>query len=766
MNSAFLRVLGRLFSVLALASGLLLGAAESSRATDLAIDSIPLQKVPCGKTLVVPVAANGDGPLNFTVKSSDARLIPLVKTGNPFLKISVSYAGNGVTSGSTASLAFSGDLIFELFRDSAPKTIGYIGGFAQAGYYDNVLTPIVTGSDAQVTGTYNSSIFHRIANLTGTSAPVYIAQGGDPDANNPSTSGTLTHGPGFAFDNEFDSPLIFAGRGQLAMANSGANGYRGTNGSQFFISQGPLRHLDFKHTIFGQLVRDEQNTLDKIMAVPVVSSTTNKPVVDVVIDSVSLVNDPSDAVLLISSAGLVSGTATVTVTARDPAGNTVSRAIPVTTYAETVNDPPFLGPLPSVVVPYGKPAIFAIGAQDLESDYLIASAAILASAKAKSAVKGNIATITPNPGSAAQRADVGVSLSFWGGSSTADREQTAVGLGVRSLVPLSTTLHVQPGQPIANQVVATFRAAQVSGSLGNFSATINWGDGTALSSGSAVSVTRTRSPANGFAVSGSHTYASAGQYSLIVSASDSIGATVNITTPVIVSDGPLVALGRDLSVNGGAISGREIATFTDTDPAAKPSDYTVMVDWGDGVRAAAAIHKSARGFSVIGTHQYSTNTNYSVRTEVAKTSSAATAVGWGFARVRGVNSTHLPPFPIPHIVGQLYSVTQTSGTSFSTGFVLLNCGKKASGPVTLKFSLTDQIFGQDPDIPLQVQSFVPPIGGLKPNLPFSFFIGRLLFPPGVTSSTSLKQIKMQVFYSDPLGDAMAFSHEFLSDYLQ
>ena len=47
------------------------------------------------------------------------------------------------------------------------------------------------------------------------------------------------------------------------MANSGKN----TNGSQFFITFKALNHLDFKHTVFGKLVKGF-DALDKIETVP------------------------------------------------------------------------------------------------------------------------------------------------------------------------------------------------------------------------------------------------------------------------------------------------------------------------------------------------------------------------------------------------------------------------------------------------------------------------------------------------------------------
>ena len=54
--------------------------------------------------------------------------------------------------------------------------------------------------------------------------------------------------PGYEFKNEVSADLLFDKPGRLAYANSGPE----TNGSQFFITEVAVPHLNGGYTIFGQ----------------------------------------------------------------------------------------------------------------------------------------------------------------------------------------------------------------------------------------------------------------------------------------------------------------------------------------------------------------------------------------------------------------------------------------------------------------------------------------------------------------------------------
>jgi peptidyl-prolyl cis-trans isomerase B (cyclophilin B) len=122
-----------------------------------------------------------------------------------------------------------GDIVFEMFDDDAPKTVGNMRELAEKGFYDGLT-------------------FHRVIRD-------FMIQGGCPQ-------GTGTGGPGYTFEDEINPHKVV--RGALAMANSGPD----TNGSQFFIvTTDAAPWLDGKHTVFGQVTAG-MDVVDELEALP------------------------------------------------------------------------------------------------------------------------------------------------------------------------------------------------------------------------------------------------------------------------------------------------------------------------------------------------------------------------------------------------------------------------------------------------------------------------------------------------------------------
>ncbi len=102
---------------------------------------------------------------------------------------------------------------------------------------------------------YNGLKFHRVISN-------FMIQGGDPLGNGSGDTG-------YKFKDEI-TDLTFDKEGLLAMANSGP----ATNSSQFFITHTATGWLDGKHTIFGHVVENGMETVNKIVQDDAIVSVT------------------------------------------------------------------------------------------------------------------------------------------------------------------------------------------------------------------------------------------------------------------------------------------------------------------------------------------------------------------------------------------------------------------------------------------------------------------------------------------------------------
>lgn len=159
-----------------------------------------------------------------------------------------------------------GRIVCKFFDKEAPKTVENFIGLATGtkAWTDPTTQQKVTG-----TPFYDGTVFHRVI-------PEFMIQGGD-------RLGTGAGDPGFYFEDEFSPSLRFDVPGRLAMANSGPN----TNGSQFFITEAPVPHLNGKHTIFGQC--DAHSVLLVASIARVERNADDKPITPVTLTKVTIV---------------------------------------------------------------------------------------------------------------------------------------------------------------------------------------------------------------------------------------------------------------------------------------------------------------------------------------------------------------------------------------------------------------------------------------------------------------------------------------------
>jgi cyclophilin family peptidyl-prolyl cis-trans isomerase len=320
----------------------------------LNITAVGNQNVPAGKSLLVPLNAADNVAVNYQVSSDNGQVTATVLTGNTFLQLNVANYGS---------------MVFELFNDLTPNTVGVVTNLVNQGFY-------------------NGLTFWRVLNN-------FVAQGGGSptgSANYPAT-GTLPE-----FDNEPNLNAIFSGTGQLAMANAGTN----TNVEQFFITDGPQRSLDYLYTLFGQLISGT-SVFDAILQAPVtnqsVGSSTedSKPVTPIVITSAQIIQDNTDGVLLITDAD--ESVAHITLTATDSQGNNVPQTFTVTGVNDSANnDPPYIASLDTTpTTPLNTQIDVVVDGIDADGD----SIAVLTSQSPTGvslSVNGNSVVVTPNTG--------------------------------------------------------------------------------------------------------------------------------------------------------------------------------------------------------------------------------------------------------------------------------------------------------------------------------------------------------------------------------
>lgn len=306
-------------------SGVAIPQSETPSMADL-----PNVSVGIGSPLHVPIDAydpNGN-PLTISVSSSDSNLVTAeVLSGNRSWRLNV---------------AGYGDMVFELFEHRAPAATGRIIELttAQPPFYDGVT-------------------FHRVINN-------FVIQGGDPTGTG---AGGSTLGD---FDDQYNLELQHNRTGVLSYAKSTDD----TNDSQFFITEGPQRFLDFNHMVFGQLVEGEA-VRDAISNTA--TDGSDRPINAVTIETATVFDDTENGVIVLRPTGNGTGSATITVTVSDGQGQSTSQTFIANVIQDTANGAPFLNPIDPVSTEVNTPVSIHLSSQDKEGDTVIYQAQVVGS---------------------------------------------------------------------------------------------------------------------------------------------------------------------------------------------------------------------------------------------------------------------------------------------------------------------------------------------------------------------------------------------------
>ena len=161
-----------------------------------------------------------------------------------------------------------GDMLAELYYKATPGTVANFVSLAEG-------TNTYVADSLKGKRYYDGTKSHRVIKN-------FMLQAGDRTA-------TGMGDPGYKFADEFVDTLTFTKKGQLAMANSGP----ATNGSQFFITEKATEWLNFRHTIFGQVIQGE-DVISKITDEQT-SEEDSRPKNPVIIKKVEIIRVGKDA---------------------------------------------------------------------------------------------------------------------------------------------------------------------------------------------------------------------------------------------------------------------------------------------------------------------------------------------------------------------------------------------------------------------------------------------------------------------------------------
>ena len=344
-----------------------------------------------GSPLHIPLDGydpNG-GTLTYTITSDNPSLVvPTLLQGNRSMQIDVTAWGS---------------MVFQLFEDKAPRPTGRVIELAQDDFYDGI-------------------IFHRVIKD-------FVIQGGDP-------TGTGTGGSTLGdFDDQFHVDLQHNREGLLSYAKSTDD----TNDSQFFVTLGATRHLDFNHSVFG-ILTEGYHVLEAIGNSA--TTTGDRPTQDIVMNTVNIFSDVENGVVMLKAAEGASGQANVTVTVTDGQGHSVQDTFKVTVKPDTTanggaNGGPFLQDIAPLTTPLGTPVNLQLTAVDVEGDAVYYDASAVTNANYTVNVNNDtgLVTVTPNAGFFGTT-EVIVAVRAVNGSNTGDTWD-------RQSVPLT----VLPGAP-------------------------------------------------------------------------------------------------------------------------------------------------------------------------------------------------------------------------------------------------------------------------------------------------------------------------------
>jgi uncharacterized repeat protein (TIGR01451 family) len=172
-----------------------------------------------------------------------------------------------------------------------------------------------------------------------------------------------------------------------------------------------------------------------------------------------------------------------------------------------------------------------------------------------------------------------------------------------SAQPINVT--ASAGFEVTNVPVATFTDPTGVRPVTEYSAVINWGDGTAVSPGTITLNAATQT----YTVRGTHTYAAAGTFPITVTISRP-GLNDGIVQPVATVNNAVPLIGEAVNVSAARnvpLTNAVVATFTDPGDDGPVGSYQAVIDWGDNTPTSTGTityNPTTQVYTVTGSHTY------------------------------------------------------------------------------------------------------------------------------------------------------------------
>ena len=196
--------------------------------------------------------------------------------------------------------------------------------------------------------------------------------------------------------------------------------------------------------------------------------------------------------------------------------------------------------------------------------------------------------------------------------------------------------------------VASFADSNPAAQPSDLTATIDWGDGT-TTAGTIAAV------AGKLVVSGSHTYAEEGAYTVRAAIADDAPGTANATAVVNinVADAPLATSGTSLALTEGVAFSGLVARLTDANPNATAADFAVTLSWGDGAVSTGTVVANGQGFDILGSHAYNEGGSYLIGVNVHDAGGSTSGV---------ITPANVADYPL---TASAVAISGTEGVAFS-----------------------------------------------------------------------------------------------------